>query len=202
MSTNRQAQIFEPVYKDKLPQLLKTINKYDQWLQFEADNQSRIRNFVNFRYKKFTKSSVVLQNVLSNNLPKPFKLRSCVDSSYRNVFTKPYRLSKSPQESFISTCSVNRIFENYRESLAKSFSDIDNIETERFEETETKDSFLKSGTAFECERIKIRGSYYGKIEVDNKYLAFFSDGSIKPCSEEYIGSALAFTSERRVCNYL
>lgn len=55
----------------------------------------------------------------------------------------------------------------------------------------SKDPF-KQGTnfdTFDCELIKIRGSYFGTIEISALYLLYISEGKLKPQLEMYEGSA-------------
>ena len=169
-----------------------------EWMQGTQEAQSRYRNYINVRYKKFKKSQKILESVISNTDSEQYKIRSHADNCYRHVFTKPFRLSKSPQPSFASCSIPNKFFESYSDSL----HDLADSDMEIVELEEEKDYSSSSSTSIECERITIQGSCFGKIEVDHKYLAFFSEGSLKPETSEYTGSALGFTQERKICNYI
>ncbi|CAG9335745.1 NBEAL1_1 [Blepharisma stoltei] len=52
---------------------------------------------------------------------------------------------------------------------------------------------------FDCERIKIAGSYWGNLEISSAWLLFSSKGELKPNNEEYFGSALDHTRRKKKC---
>lgn len=186
-----------PAYHKSLENMIFIKNTQDQWIRETNEIQSRSKISSTFKYKKFKNTLKDLENVLADSDTKTLKIRICSDNSFRHMFTKTYLKDKSPQESFISPSNPSKLFESYYESLIESSeNDLEIVEVEE----EIEDVPDVQSTSVECERIRISGSVYGKLEVDKKYLAFFSDGTLKPESDEYIGSALNYTRERKVSN--
>lgn len=73
---------------------------------------------------------------------------------------------------------------------------------EDIEELKEEDT-LKLAIKYDCERIKIKGSYFGSLEIANTWLLFSSDNDIKSDEEQkYLGSALPFTRYTKKCRLI
>lgn len=196
-----QEKSIENVYNINNKPWIDIADGYNTWTKSVIEYNGRLNNYIDFRYKKFVKSNYSMDLVLNDQVVRPFKIRSCLDQNMRNVFLKGFRAEKVPQQFFVSPSSPNKLFESYYESLYESLEN--EFEVLEFSAEAQEDLIDDSkSVSFECERIKIRGSYFGKIEIDKEFLAFYSDGKLKPETSAYIGSALNFTRESHTCNYI
>ena len=174
------------------------------WVKVVFEEQNRLKNFIRYKYQKFVKVKrecdefdLASSSILSSN-DGFMKLRNSMDLERRNLFLRKCLRARDSKERFVSPSKPDRVAEGYFESLY----DVSQVEYELDDITEYSENNFAGGLARECEMIKIKGSFYGKLEIDCNFLAFYSDGSIKPKTESYVGSAPDFTKESKVFNYV
>ena len=201
---------YKPVVAEKIE--LNSAYRYDSeiwmvlqqtlidWVKVVFEEQNRLKNFIRYKYQKFVKVKRECDEFSApgSSADGFMKLRNSMDLERRNLFLRKCLRARDSKESFASPSKPDRVAEGYFESLY----DVSQIEYELTDITEYSENNIAGGLARECEMIKIKGSFYGKLEIDCNFLAFYSDGSIKPKTESYMGSAPDFTKESKVFNYI
>ena len=154
----------------------------------------------------------------SNKIPKFWKLDRTQDGLQRSLFLKPDMSGSAHEE------AVNKKYQQ-ADRRKRSFTDsIDDMEEEKKflrslsrlpsdvgEEALTALSPVSrmppEGFMFvedhriPCERISVKGSHFGVLEMAKSFLVFRSDGRAKPVSQ-YFGSALEWTAIKKPCEKL
>lgn len=169
----------------------------NDWVNSVFETQNRLKNFINYKFQTFLKSRNALFNI-ENKETSLIKLRNCTDLEGKVMFTKKSKVQKVRKELLSSLSSPEKVRDTYFDSLQGTME----AEYEFSDVNEITDLSSSGGISRECELIKIKGSFYGKIEVDEQFLAFYSDGSLKPSTEFYIGSAPEFTKLSKTCSYI
>lgn len=159
------------------------------WASIVADQSNKNKYKQEYDYAKYYNALQYTNQVLEDQTEK-IKIRQVYDKYYRwPLFTHSNLHKKKPELKPYIFKSAPQIPENTHKG---SFSRCTTANTNYYE----KNSFSCS-----VEHIKIQGSYYGRLEITDKYLEIKFLGNIKP-DNAYPGSCLKFMSQFKACCYL
>lgn len=193
-------------------------SKYDcGWVQSFKESRALFKLHIAKSYKTYLRMLKRLKVVQESTGIKKFKVRPYFDLKNRYSLTKPCKgeekkvvLTMSPERVFIRSFSMayyESIIEKSGEICSPLLgSPIDEIEPEIIlsEEEEQEQQFeifpdkISSSQIIECERITIKGSYFGHLEINSTFLVYCSEGKKKP-EGKYLISALEFTKLTQEC---
>ena len=191
------------------------VNKYEcDWIKNFKETRSLFKLHIAKKYKAYLRLQKRLKAVLDSKDWNFFKVRPYFDQKNRYSLTKPCKsnrkdvmITRSPEKIFLRSFSMayfESIIEKsgelcssplYEDIGEESDHEIGNVEEE---ELETVADQISSSTIIECERITIKGSYFGNLEINSTHLVYNSEGKAKP-EGKYLLSALEFTQIRKEC---
>ena len=196
-----------PVYQD-------FVSKYEcDWISNFKETRALYKLHITKKYKAYLHLLTRLKAVQDSNDWNFFKVRPYFDERNRYSLTSPCNnsrrdlmITRSPDKIFLRSFSM-AYFESIIEKSGElcsspiqenqpemSDSETDSVE----EEIEAVVDSISSSLIIECERITIKGSYFGNLEINTTHLVYNSEGKAKP-EGKYVFSALDFTQLRKEC---
>lgn len=203
------------------------IKKYDDdWIKNFNETRSLAKLHIAKKYKAYLRNLKRLKAVLTSGKEQKYKLRPYFDDKQRQCLTKSCNpkdysshslpLTKSPTRQFNRSYST-AYYESFHEKSGEVCSPlIEENEVENENEYEYENEFsegeinafeeepenftqqVSNTQIIECERITIKGSYFGSLEIHGPHLVYISEG--KPKQEnKYPFSALEFTHQKKEC---
>ena len=176
---------------------------------FKQDDERRKRKLTCWKQKfhEFLKIYQKEKNILLRQEPLSLKLRPRIDPKQRMPLLETMEKCVFPgtnRATFVSmprlptvdmAASVSSYLKDNNFELVEEESQYETEEVCSVDESEEElpNTLSVSQVRVDCERIKIQGSYFGKILVNDSEIHFHSSGELKPDCEEYFGSALQFT---------
>lgn len=196
--------------------IMQIIKKYDcDWIKNFKKTKRLVRLHIEKRYKAYLHTLSTLKNILTLNVQKEYKIRPYADNEKRfpllthckttNKNISRLNLTRSPDKMLIRSFSIayfESIIEKSGEMYSPLFEEPENSEIElpaNQEGSDTTSDTIASSKIIECERITIKGTYFGNLEINGNYLVYISEGKKKPEGEKYLFSALEFTQLKKEC---
>jgi Beige/BEACH domain/PH domain associated with Beige/BEACH len=160
--------------------------------EIDRNNYKQAQN-----YQKFKLNLAKVQRTLYSTRPENIKIRQTYDKFYRWAIIKPakfiYSSYNTPniEQNFIfpipETQNVSEInsWSSFTESKSSNASVISPVMNLRKSTSPVYSVYV--------ERIKVQGSYFGKLNLGNDFIEFINEGEVKPDTEEFSLGALEFT---------
>ncbi|OMJ80662.1 hypothetical protein SteCoe_19041 [Stentor coeruleus] len=197
---------------------IKTFTKIfdSDWLKNFNDTRNLNILHIAKRYKGYLRNMKRQKAILSTERATCFKVRPYFDNKNRYRLTKACKneslrtsrrlpITWSPEKNFMRSFSMayfESIIEKSGEISSQLIEENDNEGSEGenvvIEEYETQYDLPANSRIIECERITIKGSYYGSLELHGNHLVYTSEGKTKP-EGKYPFSALEFTHQKKEC---
>jgi hypothetical protein len=205
-------------FQDLLQKTRDFVKKYDDdWIKNFNETRNLSKMHIAKKYKAYLRNSKRLKTVLTSSKVKQFKIRPYFDEKNRQCLTKScntkdystYKLpiARSPTRQFNRSYST-AYFESFLEKSGEVCSplieeDVENEVSEGEtaildEEPEMSSEQISNSQIIECERITIKGTYFGFLEIHGNHLVYSSTGAAKP-EGKYPFSALEFTQLKKEC---
>lgn len=190
--------------------------KYDNdWIKNSNESRNLIKMHIAKKYKAYLRSLKRLKAVLNSNHGKKFKVRPYFDGKNRQCLTKPCNPKEFSTKKVLISSSPERIYNrSYSTAYYESFleksgeacsplleeNETEFSEGEEFQLVEEPDSINQPDLSqiIECERITIKGTYFGILQIHGSHLVYISEGKTKP-ERKYPFSALEFTQLKKEC---
>lgn len=173
------------------------------------DSISRNHFKIEQDYKSFKKKIVNLKYILESDSPKSIVIRQVYDKFYRWSTIKPLKT----QQETIKELGLNKIYSGISPLVENKdfFFSIDkaqespnttaisdssgNLSRETSSGIQYARSYNSSIYSTYCERIKVQGSYFAKLNISEKFFELIFEDQLRPDGPEYKG-ALGFTKSR------
>ena len=192
--------------------LKKFIGKFcGDWVQHFCQSRKIFKLYIEKQFKTYIRSLKRQEIVLSSKSLKRVKIRPYFDSKNKYSLVKPCRkessaiknptFSKSPEKILLRSFSMayfESILEHSGELYSPNSNEVSESEITQIDE-EIESEKITSPQIIECERITIKGSYFGNLEINGSYLVYTSEGKKKPKEPKFTYSALEFTELTKEC---
>ncbi|OMJ94211.1 hypothetical protein SteCoe_2697 [Stentor coeruleus] len=188
----------------------------NDWLNNFNETRNLNTLHIGKKYKAYLRNLKRLKIILNSDYGKRFKVRPYFDNKNRYRLTKACRnentnrtrrmpIARSPEKVFLRSFSMayfESIIEKSDELCSPLMENNENEESEgemtMVEEPEVQNDQVANPRIIECERITIKGSYFGSLELHGNHLVYTSEGKLKP-EGKYPFSALDYTQLTKEC---